>query len=83
MAGKYDEAKRTAGEYETIFGKGNFFLEIQDHGLAPDKQRLRGDVQDRKRPRTSRSSPPTTRTTSNPTTPAPTKFCSASRPPAA
>jgi DNA polymerase-3 subunit alpha len=37
MAGKYDEAKRTAGEYETIFGKGNYFLEIQDHGLEPDK----------------------------------------------
>src|SRR6202453_2820732 len=37
MAGKYDEAKHTAGEYETIFGKGNYFLEIQDHGLAPDK----------------------------------------------
>src|ERR1700723_3254684 len=37
MDGKYDEAKRTAGEYETIFGKGNYFLEIQDHGLAPDK----------------------------------------------
>ncbi|MGD0444431.1 MAG: DNA polymerase III subunit alpha [Edaphobacter sp.] len=37
MAGKYDEAKRTAGFYEDLFGKGNYFLEIQDHGLAPDK----------------------------------------------
>ncbi len=37
MAGKYDEAKRSAGQFEEIFGKGNFFLEIQDHGLAPDK----------------------------------------------
>ena len=37
MAGKYDEAKRTAGLYQEMFGKGNFFLEIQDHGLAPDK----------------------------------------------
>ncbi len=37
MEGKYDEAKRTAGEYETLFGKGNYFLEVQDHGLAPDK----------------------------------------------
>ncbi len=37
MAGKYDEAKRTAGQFSEIFGKGNFFLEIQDHGLAPDK----------------------------------------------
>ncbi len=37
MAGKYDEAKRTAGFYQDLFGKGNFFLEIQDHDLAPDK----------------------------------------------
>jgi DNA polymerase III subunit alpha len=37
MAGKYDEAKRTAGFYQDLFGKGNYFLEIQDHGLAPDK----------------------------------------------
>src|SRR5580658_2307923 len=37
MEGKYDEAKRTAGCYEDLFGKGNYFLEIQDHGLAPDK----------------------------------------------
>src|SRR5712675_311804 len=25
------------GFYEDLFGKGNYFLEIQDHGLAPDK----------------------------------------------
>src|ERR1700730_5945426 len=37
MEGKYDEAKRTAGQYEEMFGKGNYFLEVQDHGLAPDK----------------------------------------------
>ncbi|MCU1224047.1 MAG: polymerase alpha subunit [Edaphobacter sp.] len=37
MAGKYDDAKRTAGQFEEMFGKGNFFLEAQDHGLAPDK----------------------------------------------
>ncbi len=37
MAGKYDEAKRTAGMFEEMFGKGNFFLEVQDHGLTPDK----------------------------------------------
>ncbi len=37
MAGKYEEAKRAAGEFEGMFGKGNFFLEIQDHGLEPDK----------------------------------------------
>jgi DNA polymerase-3 subunit alpha len=37
MEGNYDKAKKTAGDYETMFGRGNFFLEIQDHGLAPDK----------------------------------------------
>ena len=37
MAGKYEEAKRTAGQFEEMFGKGNFFLEVQDHGLEPDK----------------------------------------------
>src|SRR5579875_477987 len=37
MAGDYAAAKRVGGEFEEMFGKGNFFLEIQDHGLAPDK----------------------------------------------
>ena len=37
MEGKYDEAKATAGQYQDIFGRGNFFLEIQDHQLGPDK----------------------------------------------
>src|SRR5579862_5230283 len=38
IAGKYDAAKATAGQYEEIFGKGNFFLEIQDQGLAEEKK---------------------------------------------
>ena len=29
----YEEAKRAAKRYEDIFGKGNFFLELQDHGI--------------------------------------------------
>jgi DNA polymerase-3 subunit alpha len=37
MKGDYDTAKRIAGEYETMFGRGNYFLEIQDHGLDADK----------------------------------------------
>jgi DNA polymerase-3 subunit alpha len=36
--GKYDEAKHTASEYQDIFGKGNFFLEIQDQGLELEKK---------------------------------------------
>ncbi len=37
MAGNYDAAKATAGFYEEMFGRGNYFLEIQDHNLGPDK----------------------------------------------
>jgi DNA polymerase-3 subunit alpha len=32
-AGRYLKAKAVAQQYEDIFGKGNFFLEIQDQGL--------------------------------------------------
>ncbi len=38
VLGLYDEAKRVAKEYLDIFGKDNYFLEIQDHGI--DEQRL-------------------------------------------
>jgi DNA polymerase-3 subunit alpha len=34
---KYDEAKRFANEYTDLFGRNNFFLEMQDHGLDQDK----------------------------------------------
>ena len=32
--GMYEEAKRVALSYHEIFGKDNFFLELQDHGIA-------------------------------------------------
>ena len=35
--GMYEEACRSALHYETIFGKGNFFLELQDHGIPMQK----------------------------------------------
>ncbi|HVT97279.1 MAG TPA: DNA polymerase III subunit alpha, partial [Acidobacteriaceae bacterium] len=38
MADKYDAAKATAAQYQDIFGKGNFFLEIQDQGLELEKK---------------------------------------------
>jgi DNA polymerase-3 subunit alpha len=38
MEGSYEKAKATAGQYQEIFGRGNYFLEIQDHHLGPDKQ---------------------------------------------
>jgi len=31
--GNYEEAKEAALKYEECFGKGNFFLELQDHGI--------------------------------------------------
>lgn len=34
--GLYDEAVKAALEYQDIFGKDNFFLELQDHGI-PDQ----------------------------------------------
>ena len=31
--GLYEEAKKAALEYRDIFGEGNYFLELQDHGI--------------------------------------------------
>ena len=38
MAGKYDKAKAVASQYQEIFGRGNFYLEIQDQGLEDEKK---------------------------------------------
>jgi DNA polymerase-3 subunit alpha len=38
MAGNYEKARGVAQQYEDIFGKGNFFLEIQDQGLEQEKK---------------------------------------------
>ena len=38
LEGKFEEARHTAMEYRDIFGKGNFFLEIQDQGLELEKK---------------------------------------------
>ncbi len=35
--GLYDEAKAAALELQDIFGEGNFFLELQDHGIPDQK----------------------------------------------
>ena len=37
VRGFYEEAKETALKYERIFGKGSFFLELQDHGIPEHK----------------------------------------------
>ncbi len=34
---RYDDARRIAYEYSDMFGKDNFFLEMQEHGLDQDK----------------------------------------------
>ncbi len=35
---RYEDARRLAYTYQDMFGKGNFFLELQDHGLEQDKR---------------------------------------------
>lgn len=37
VRGMYEQACKSARHYETIFGKGNFFLELQDHGIPMQK----------------------------------------------
>jgi DNA polymerase-3 subunit alpha len=41
--GKFDEAARSATEFEDILGKGNYFLEIQDHQLE-DQIKINKDL---------------------------------------
>lgn len=41
--GKYDEAVASAAEFRDIFGAGNYFVEIMDHGLNLEK-RVRDDL---------------------------------------
>ena len=43
MAGQYEKAKAAALGYQDIFGKGNFYLEIQDQGLE-DERRIQNDL---------------------------------------
>lgn len=35
--GMYEQGKAAALHYEKLFGKGNFFLELQDHGIPAQK----------------------------------------------
>jgi len=37
LRGFYDEARAAALKYQKTFGKGNFFLELQDHGISEQK----------------------------------------------
>ena len=37
LADRYEEARRLAHTYQDMFGRDNFFLELQDHGIDKDK----------------------------------------------
>ena len=37
LRGMYEEGKKAALRYRDIFGEGNFFLELQDHGMQEQK----------------------------------------------
>ncbi len=41
--GRYDDAVRSAAEFRDIFGRGNFYCEVMDHGL-PIEQRVKADL---------------------------------------
>ncbi len=41
--GKYDAAREAAATYTDIFGKGNFYLEIQDQGV-PEEKRIQDNL---------------------------------------
>lgn len=38
LAGHYNEAVETARYYDGLFGRGNFYLELQDHGMPDEKK---------------------------------------------
>jgi DNA polymerase-3 subunit alpha len=38
LADKYDDARRLVHTYSDVFGRSNFFLEVQDHHLEQDKR---------------------------------------------
>jgi len=40
LEGRIAEAEKYAREMESIFGKGNYFIEIMDHGIADEKRVL-------------------------------------------
>jgi DNA polymerase-3 subunit alpha len=38
--GQYDEARKAAADFQDIFGKGNFFAEIMDHGIDIERRTM-------------------------------------------
>ncbi len=37
LAGDYEKAKQTALYYDALFGRGNYYIELQDHGLEEQR----------------------------------------------
>ncbi len=40
LMGKHDEAMKTAGWYHDVFGKENFYIELQDHGINEEQRAI-------------------------------------------
>jgi DNA polymerase-3 subunit alpha len=38
LAGRFDEARAACGRFVEIFGRENYFVELQDHGIAEQRQ---------------------------------------------
>jgi DNA polymerase-3 subunit alpha len=45
LTGQEKKAAEVAGTYRDVFGAGNFFIELQDHGLSEQRQILPGLLQ--------------------------------------
>ncbi len=43
LNGEYERAKQTALWYERVFGKGNYYLEMQDHGIR-EQQKVNTEI---------------------------------------
>ncbi len=44
VAGEYDKAKEKALYYNSLFGEGNFYLEVMDHGIPEEKTIIEGII---------------------------------------
>lgn len=77
--GQYDEALKAAADYQDIFGKDRYFLELMDHGIEIEHRVRDGLLEIGKKLGIPRWSP-TTRTTRTRTRRPPMTPCCASRP---
>ncbi len=70
----FEAALRTAAQYQDIFGRDNFFIELQDHGLEP-QQRILPDLVESPKRLVRRCWRPMIRTTHTRKRPKPTTCC--------